>query len=277
MKYLYWNFASAYDPGELVISGVGVRENMPPVFVDRPEGTGDWLLMFFYDPVQIGFNGSVAEHGARTLALWGKGQGHFYGSAKKKWCHSWLHFHGDICPGFMKHCGMKEDCCCILHDPDILERNLIRIYEEISGHNSPEMLQLCWKMLFMELGRAGTVSGEKQVPENLMAVREYLLQKPENHDNIEQLAHRAGMSVPSFCAAFVQWFGISPGQCRLHARLDRACYYLRQHSYPVNEVASLVGYDDMYQFSRIFKKHLGVSPGKWCGKLKGDFRRKSVL
>lgn len=265
MKYLYWNIITSRDPGDFVISGVGIREPMRPVIVDRPEGTGDCLLMFFYNPVILETAGRRELHEAGTLMLWGRGKGHYYGSSNNKWSHSWLHFHGNICDDFLQKCGLEDDSCFILKKPEILEEYLIKIYNEIMDHNSAEMLQLYWKCLFTELGRQKNTLTEKEPPDSLAAVREYLVQYPENRDSIYELARKAGMSVPNFCALFHRWFGKSPGQFRLDARMERACYYLRFKTYTIKEIGRLVGYDDAYQFSRIFSRHTGMSPSRWRG------------
>ena len=102
-------------------------------------------------------------------------------------------------------------------------------------------------------------------PDSLAAVWGYIIQFPEIKDNISVLTKKAGVSVPHFCALFKFWFKCSPGQCRLNARMERACYYLKCRSHTVKEVGILVGYDDPYQFPRIFRKHMGVSPAKWLG------------
>jgi hypothetical protein len=36
----------------LRIRGLGVREAMPPGFINRPSGTGDWLFMYFHTPAR---------------------------------------------------------------------------------------------------------------------------------------------------------------------------------------------------------------------------------
>jgi AraC-like DNA-binding protein len=45
-------------------------------------------------------------------------------------------------------------------------------------------------------------------------------------------------------------------------RLEKAKYLLTSGEYSVSEVASSVGYDDIFAFSKIFKKKYGIPPSK---------------
>jgi len=47
---------------------------------------------------------------------------------------------------------------------------------------------------------------------------------------------------------------------QLHSRLQRAIYLMQDQGLHLKEVASQVGYEDYYQFSKIFKDHYGVCP-----------------
>ncbi len=41
--------------------GVGIRERMPPCYIERPGGTGDFLFMVFHEPIQFGEASPSAE------------------------------------------------------------------------------------------------------------------------------------------------------------------------------------------------------------------------
>ena len=56
---------------------------------------------------------------------------------------------------------------------------------------------------------------------------------------------------------------MSPKQYLLNKRLTRAKELLKETNASVFEIANSVGYDDQLYFSRIFKKHIGISPTEY--------------
>ncbi|WP_182200288.1 response regulator transcription factor [Paraliobacillus salinarum] len=49
-------------------------------------------------------------------------------------------------------------------------------------------------------------------------------------------------------------------------RINQSKIYLREHDYKIYEVGQMVGYDNEYYFSRVFKKNTGVSPRRYRSK-----------
>jgi len=60
---------------------------------------------------------------------------------------------------------------------------------------------------------------------------------------------------------FSKYRGISPSKYILDLRMKKARAFLSEH-YPVGETSEMVGYSDIYQFSRVYKKYYGYSPAK---------------
>lgn len=57
--------------------------------------------------------------------------------------------------------------------------------------------------------------------------------------------------------------GDTPIRYLINIRLDKARELIREHpELSIREVAEMVGYEDAYHFSKLFKKHFGASPTK---------------
>lgn len=52
--------------------------------------------------------------------------------------------------------------------------------------------------------------------------------------------------------------------------MTNAQYLLEQSAHNVSEVANIVGYDNPLYFSRLFKKHFGISPAQYRKNLTGS-------
>ena len=58
-------------------------------------------------------------------------------------------------------------------------------------------------------------------------------------------------------------FGESPIEYIISRRIDAAIYMLRNSDKSLAEIAEFAGYNDVYYFSRHFKRKTGISPGQY--------------
>lgn len=79
---------------------------------------------------------------------------------------------------------------------------------------------------------------------------------------IEELSQRVGYHRSHLCKLFKQITGLSPLSYLIKVRLEQAQLLLAQHI-PVNQVALAVGFSDPLYFSKLFKRHYGMSPTQY--------------
>lgn len=77
---------------------------------------------------------------------------------------------------------------------------------------------------------------------------------------VEDLARRLNFSVSHFSTLFKNATGLPPLEYFIQLKLQNACHLLKAKQLKVKEVADALGYEDPFHFSRIFKKHMKVSP-----------------
>lgn len=76
----------------------------------------------------------------------------------------------------------------------------------------------------------------------------------------EKLAGRFNCSTSYLSRLFRNQIGLGPIEYLIHERVHRAKQLLLKSDARIQDVASKVGYADVYYFSRLFKKHTGRSP-----------------
>lgn len=78
--------------------------------------------------------------------------------------------------------------------------------------------------------------------------------------SVQSVADRTGLERTYFSNLFKTKVGMSPKQYLLKTRMEQANVFLKDYGYNVSLTATSVGYNDIYTFSKAFKKYFGVSP-----------------
>lgn len=259
-------FQEPADSSEMTcyIRGVGIHEPMLAGIVDRPTGTGDWLLMCFHEQVYLKSTSGIAEYPAGSWIIWTDRDSHYYGRNDQEWSHSWVHFDGKSVAPMVVDCGFKTNVVMHLDSQDILKNSLIPIYQEIIEQSDPDriMLQNLLQNLLRRLSRQMGKTGTDIMPKRVLKIKNLLESHPSRRYTIGSLAKEASMSVPHFCAEFKKYVGTAPIDYLIKMRLQQARYLLYDHNQSIAEIATRVGYNDIFHFSKQFKKHFGVSPKK---------------
>ena len=81
--------------------------------------------------------------------------------------------------------------------------------------------------------------------------------------NIATLAKEATLSKFHFVRCYKNAFGLSPYQYILNKRLERSMELLNEGKWMVTDVAYQVGFNDIYSFSKSFKKHFNACPSRF--------------
>ena len=80
---------------------------------------------------------------------------------------------------------------------------------------------------------------------------------------LDDLAREAALSPYHFARAFKASVGASPLRYVAERRVGRAKELLATRRYRVSEVAALVGFSDASHFSRVFRRHVGLTPSAY--------------
>lgn len=104
----------------------------------------------------------------------------------------------------------------------------------------------------------------KQLPLQLMKVITDYIDKRFNRDlPISELAKVVNLSEDYFSVKFKDAMGVSPHQYIMSKRLDEAKHLLRHTNQTIDEVATMVGYNNQAYFATIFKRRFGMTPTQY--------------
>ena len=94
-------------------------------------------------------------------------------------------------------------------------------------------------------------------------ILEQLQDRLADPPTLEELGEVSGYSAQHLNRLFKQTVGVTPLQYLLRLRMDRAAQLLVDGQWTVAAVGQAVGYDSPFYFSRVFRKHFGLSPSQY--------------
>jgi YesN/AraC family two-component response regulator len=88
---------------------------------------------------------------------------------------------------------------------------------------------------------------------------------------LEDVAGHVQLSPSYFCSVFKQEMKCNFNAYLNRIRIEMSKKLLMDNDIPLADVANLVGYEDQSYFTRVFRSHVGTSPGKYRER-KGQIR-----
>ncbi len=211
----------------------------------------------------------VVSVGAGSLILLFPNVWHRYRpSDETGWEEFWVGFDGHFAEYLM-----RQDC--FNPDKPVLEMGFnveflnifIRLIETIKHENIAfRQISSCFVIQMLGLVYASALLNEK--PNNRLesiigSIRYKIHQEWNEALDMEKLAQEQKISYALFRKSFKEILGISPGQYHLNLKIEKAALMLKETDYSIAMVAQKAGFESEFYFSRIFKKKMGISPGKW--------------
>ena len=105
-------------------------------------------------------------------------------------------------------------------------------------------------------------SGKKSKTDYVKTVKDYVNAKSAHAISVEDIAKQMNLDRRYLSRIFKKKTGKSIQEYIIWTRIQKAKKFLN-HGYSVAEAARLCGYDDVCNFSKMFKKQTNISPGQW--------------
>lgn len=150
----------------------------------------------------------------------------------------------------------------ICNTAPVNEKDLLSAYAEIMACCTLPSLSNQAKALSVLYHLFSLCTRTEQLGQNKMLTPalQYISLEFQNAElDLQQIADQCHISKIYLHKLFVQELGITPFRYITTLRMERAKILLAE-KYPPKQVAKMVGYGDMYAFSRAYKRHFGVSP-----------------
>jgi AraC-like DNA-binding protein len=204
---------------------------------------------------------------AGEAAVLSKNTPHEYAAdAADPWTIYWFHVVGDFTPVYLPAPLANR---AVAVSPERIEQVVpvfLHIFQQLSSGNTEHNLinagagaAFILSQVFLNNEHDSDTYpsvGHRALEEVLVYIQDHL----ESPITLDDLGERSKLSISRLSQLFHQVTGYSPMQFVRHQRVQRACYYLESTDEPIGRIAELVGFDDQFYFSRLFRKITGVSP-----------------
>ena len=245
-------------------------KNRAEVRTSRPKGRKDYQLLYIAAGQGHFFiNGQerVVSAGNIIVYLPGQPQEYVYFKDDKTDVY-WVHFTGSDVEKIIDYYNIRlsENIIYIGTSPDyqwlfgqiIQEMQLCRPRFE-------ELISLLLRNIFILISRnlIGANRADNSLENEVELAMHYFRENYRSEINVEDYALSRGMSASNFYRVFKQISGSTPLQFILKLRLSNAQNLLENSNLTIAEIASAVGYENPLYFSRLFHKHIGVSPSEY--------------
>jgi AraC-like DNA-binding protein len=200
----------------------------------------------------------------------------YWADTEDPWSIYWIHFSGHEITSFNDQLGIK-----LLTGPQYVPFNqkALDIWETIyqSLELGYSIENLCNASFCLYQFIATFSFTDKHIKSERKEVRSTVENAIINlKGNIDQkltvsdMARMQNLSSSHFSSLFRKATGMSPIGYFIHLKMQRACQLLYTPDVMIKTVAMDLGYDDQYYFSRIFKKHIGMSPEQYRWSFKNN-------
>ena len=181
------------------------------------------------------------------------------------WRYVWVRLLGEDTEGVLRKCGFSESSGVFdFNYPDALTDTVASINNDIliSGSNpcySEAAAKLILSLNCRQEKNERSGAGELWVKRT----KEYMNANLHKQIRISDIARLLHIDRKYLRNLFVKHTGMSPEQYLISIRLHRAKELLASTESSVKIIALSVGYEDALGFSKLFKKHVGVSPSRY--------------
>ncbi len=229
--------------------------------VDRPNGSGDNLLLVFKTEAFIRTGNGNITVPPDSAVVFSKGAPQIYGSSGGEYINHWVHFDCNETDIFFEKIKLRFNepfaAASVQEAENVLK--MLSVESVSSGSGKAVCCDLLLRLLMAKLCGGDERRDRSPHSEALRQLRADIYSMPSQNYTVESMAQRLMLSVSYFQALYKQEFGVSCYEDVICAKISAAKYYLKNTELSVCGIAELCGYENDVHFIRQFRKRTGMT------------------
>lgn len=236
-------------------------------FIDRPNGSGDWLLLILKSESLFTLNGKDVYVPENSVFLYPEGISQQYRCMpQQQFSNDWLHFALEEAEqDKLKKLDIPLCTPISLENTSFFSYCIKMISNENTSYhqNQQENINLYFWLMLNHI--SDLLHKETEIPkdteyEMLMTIRNKIYAEPYVPRGVSWAAHEVRMSRTSFQYYYKKQFSVTYMQDLINARMEYAKMLLETTNLTVQDIAVQCGYRNYEHFARQFKERCNITP-----------------
>ena len=195
----------------------------------------------------------------------------YYADSEDPWEYMWVTFDGEKASDYLSYAGLTPDNPVITSTiptatylpiiEKILDANTLTLANEIRrvGYLYDLMSTMIDAQSSARTGNRYDYSNETYIEHAL----QYMSLNYSKNIKVSDIATEIGINRSYFTMIFKKVLHVSPQEYLMNYRFQKAAELIRTTNLSIQDISNQVGYENPYNFSKMFKNCYGVSPKKY--------------
>ena len=254
----------ASDEYPLTVNCAGQVVSTSPLTTDNLRGREDYYIMYMAEgelSVYLDGESRVARSGDVILFPPRHRYRYSFGG-EGRLSYMWVHFTGSYAAALTKKCfGGELPVLMDTAGSDRIASSFRRMFDifDAGGRLRSEELACELERLILKIAGSAEPDAKGGFEKSLRCIHTSY----DRDIGVEELARLENISYYRYIKLFREAMGMPPAAYIIGIRMNTACELLHSTDMSVKQIGAAVGYSDAHFFSRIFKKHTGLSPKEY--------------
>lgn len=190
---------------------------------------------------------------------------------KDPWDYIWVGFQGIKAETYLGYAGIDREhlighCCNTAYMLSCIQQmTLARVLTHYNELRRQAALLQIFAALIEQHHEQLTEEEQLDYPHHIYIDQtlDYVQTHISENIRIQDIANYIGIDRSYLTSIFKKALGMSPQEYLLNYRMEYACELLKDPQAKIATIAREVGYQDPLAFSKVFKKHMNLSPSQW--------------
>jgi len=177
----------------------------------------------------------------------------------KLWSYCWVGFDGrDVIP-YLREIGLTKDKRVVRLNNHVMMKSIMEVVNYFRQSDSICEAKLNSIILNCLSSIEMSIKNKKRTKTDYVTMATGFIYKNYTTVTVNDVVKYVNLDRSYFYRLFKNETGRSPEKFIIEYRIEQAIELIKYGQYPLSQIADLVGIGNIYYFSKLFKKHMGIS------------------